>query len=450
MFPGVSIFICPCKEISSAQQKIWKKAFSVTKEINEHTTHIVVGRRSITKAEVSQQAKANVDVAKYYCVHYDWIVESIKLKRIQLESHYVVNFENIITIPKRRRIESYVSQPSPLVTLGDEQIYAYGLGTLPWGVSYPDVTLRPEIELIWDIFAMAQRYVSPHQLYIDTADTYCSDQNDIGLVETICGSICNATNDIDQMSKSRAHAKLILNHSHPHVFIGTKGGMTRTGSESSGWRLANYTTVADWVSCIRNSVLRLGYGEGRSLPLWMVHHCAEDDSSWDIVLSACAQSIQEGLVKHIGLCNVSVMRFEYCVSRASSLGFRIVCIQQNYSLWNRAAEKSLPPNPSRRCEMGTLEMCREYGVPFLAYGALGGSSARNGSVSLESDFPDVVDMALLKGVSPHSLVLAYMRHRWPCIVHIVGARSLDHVEDYYRSVESVRFTETELLILDQL
>jgi aryl-alcohol dehydrogenase-like predicted oxidoreductase len=100
-----------------------------------------------------------------------------------------------------------------------------------------------------------------------------------------------------------------------------------------------------------------------------------------------------------------------------------------------------------------LPYCHEHGIPFFPYGALGGHDARMGRVSLARDFPRLARMAENKGVSPHQLALAYMRQKWPLIVHIVGARSKERVDELVKLGKPegmVLFTRDEMDELDAL
>ena len=89
-----------------------------------------------------------------------------------------------------------------------------------------------------------------------------------------------------------------------------------------------------------------------------------------------------------------------------------------------------------------VDTCQAEGIAFLPHGALGGLKARRGERSLVDRWPGLAPMASGLGVSPHALVLAWMRHRWPCIVHIAGARREAHVRDCHASLR-VRLSEQE-------
>ena len=358
MFSNIVAIVCPCREVVSAQIRVWKKYISISKSVNADITHIIVGRRDITIDDISLQLKwKNEDVSKLICVHFDWIVESIKQRQPLPPDNYLIDALNEKQRIKRQRVEQLVPKPPDTVILGNIPVFAYGMGSLPWGVSYPDPSLQPSTLTVQEMVRLATEKVRPHALYIDTADTYCPDGNNMGYVESLLadtilvpGASFHAGGSVDPAEQRSgapymSHQDMIrsggntstasmetptsppsrgecnvdpsttnMSHSRtplPAVVVGTKGGMTRFGADSTGWRPALYTTQQQWEECIRSSVARLGYDVSRPLPLWMVHHCPEDDAIWTVVLLACGQVVREGLVRYIGLCNVTVSRFEF-------------------------------------------------------------------------------------------------------------------------------------------
>lgn len=304
----------------------------------------------------------------------------------------------------------------------------------------------------------------------------CADSKEYGYVEKILKHVCNSlcftstfsgsvecgqsTEDEDGAAGTSAMQPML-----PPV-IGSKGGMMRINARPDGWRFASYNSDVDqWEACIRGSVERLGGSRDRPLQLWQVHHCHA--INWNAVMSACDRVLKDGLVLNIGLCNVTVADVKLCQQLAD---FPIVSVQNHYSLWDRAAEKPLPINASKSCMKGMLQFCTDQQIPFIAHGkisfhytvrplvglsfpiaccvlicvgALGGTAARRGTRNLVADFPQVVAMATAKQVSPYVLTLAWMRHHWPCILHIVGSRHVAHFQDL-KVAYNVRFTREEL------
>ncbi|CAM9684303.1 unnamed protein product, partial [Ectocarpus fasciculatus] len=256
--------------------------------------------------------------------------------------------------------------------------------------------------------------------FLDTADTYCRGRHDVGYMERVLNEACR--------DKS--------------VIIGTKGGMVRIGSESNSWREANYTTSAEWENCIRASLERLNY-HSDPLPLWMVHHCKKNKASLEALMTACQVLVRENRIVHIGLCNVTVAEVEFCQKFLP-----IACVQNKYSLYHRIAEKPLHVDSSRviasNTQRGMIDYCTEKQIPFLAYGVLGGVSARRGDCSLKVDFPEIARQAHRKGVAPQILVLAWIRHRFPIVMPLVGSRSIQKLTELRKAYE-VRFSAEDML-----
>jgi len=79
----------------------------------------------------------------------------------------------------------------------------------------------------------------------------------------------------------------------------------------------------------------------------------------------------------------------------------------------------------------------------MPYGVFGGVQHRDGRRSVQEDFPSIVEMAKEKKASPEVLILAWMRQRFPCIVHITGARSKQHILDNAQS-KQVHLTSEDI------
>ena len=120
---------------------------------------------------------------------------------------------------------------------------------------------------------------------------------------------------------------------------------------------------------------------------------------------------------------------------------------------------------------GVLQYCADKSIPFIAYGALGGLKARQkkrdishsfpgklqpqltthigtpayitAATTNHTSFPGLVRAAEAKGFSVHAVALSLIRHKYPCVVHIVGARCAEHVQDTARA-KLVRFKKTEI------
>lgn len=110
----------------------------------------------------------------------------------------------------------------------------------------------------------------------------------------------------------------------------------------------------------------------------------------------------------------------------------LVSVQNEFGLYDRRAEKPCPSASGRPVpksnKAGLLQLCKDKGLVFLPYGALGGLKSRRKVRDLAADFPELAVLAQRKGVSAHALALAWMRAKWPhCVIPLVGTRCTANV-----------------------
>ena len=163
-------------------------------------------------------------------------------------------------------------------------------------------------------------------------------------------------------------------------------------------------------------------------------------------LQALAELVRAGKVRHIGLSNETPWGVSEFLRCAESLGLpKIVSIQNAYHLMNRTFEA------------GLAEVCRHAHVGLLAYSplAFGWLSGKyladpqaKGRVTLFPGFgqrynkPNVpaaakeyVRIANEAGLSPAQMALAYARTRWFTGSVILGATSLQQLNENLDSAE---------------
>lgn len=278
-----------------------------------------------------------------------------------------------------------------------------GYGTITLGIKYPVATRRPTAEVA---IQLVQDAISSGVTLIDTADTYCGDGHDLHYVEKLI---------------SRA----ILTHPNQdlarEVVVATKTGMIRIGESSSSWRPGD-CSPAGVRRAVEASRAALGV---ETIDLWQLHHTS-DVKDLEAVLEEVVAMVREKKIRSVGLCNATAVNIELALA---TTGLPLVSIQNHFSPWERAAEEPLPPNPAKTCKKGILRLCQTHGLAFLPHGALGGVKARDGRVSVRRDFPNLSPIAQSKGLSPEALVLAWMRSKWPCIVHIASALSIERIKE---------------------
>jgi aryl-alcohol dehydrogenase-like predicted oxidoreductase len=164
--------------------------------------------------------------------------------------------------------------------------------------------------------------------------------------------------------------------------------------------------------------------------------------------------IKEGKVKHFGLSEAGMEN----IRRAHAVQ-PVAAIQNHYSLWQREPEE------------GTLALCEELGIGFVAWGPLG-QGFLTGKITRDMKFDDpsdlrstfprfskdaleanfaVVDflkeLANRKGATPAQIALAWLLAQKPYIVPIPGATSLEHLDDNLPAAQ-LQLSEADMREID--
>jgi aryl-alcohol dehydrogenase-like predicted oxidoreductase len=185
-------------------------------------------------------------------------------------------------------------------------------------------------------------------------------------------------------------------------------------------------------AAIDASLRRLGTDH---LDLWFLHF-PDPAVRVEETVSAMAEQVSAGKVRHLGLSNVDAAELH-----AAAAVHPITAVQGEYSLWNRQAERSLLP------------ACAEVGAGFVAWGPLGsgfladarfldrtaGELPRTDFRSRDSRFAGdnlaananrfapLRDMAAAKGYTTGQLALAWLLAKG--VVPIPGTRSPEHLTE---------------------
>eukprot|EP00808_Paulinella_micropora_P013385 g77129.t1 len=311
--------------------------------------------------------------------------------------------------------EDWLAVPDWTVTLCGRQVSALGMGVMPLCVDYPNT--RPSRgEALVVLHAALEVGVR----FFDTADTYCRDGQELHYGEALVAEAVRTWKD----GAARAE-----------VVVATKGGMTRLGSKSNSWR--NFVSPAQLKTTIVASAAALG----GAIDVWQLHHPPESKKhSLASCIEVAAQAVADGLVRAVGLCNASRAEVEEAAQVVP-----LALLQDKLSIYELQSQSKA----AKQREMA-LQYCTRKKIPFAAYGVLGGTPRRQRKLrSVSEAFPVAAAMARGKGVSTESLLLAYLKHRYPCVLHIPGARTAAHVKDS-SSAKTVRFTRTDMSALDML
>jgi pyridoxine 4-dehydrogenase len=152
-----------------------------------------------------------------------------------------------------------------------------------------------------------------------------------------------------------------------------------------------------------------------------VHGPAEGSIAKPLTVLADLQ--RQGLIRHIGLSNVT--RAQIVEGRAIC---DIVCVQNHYNLAHRADDDLID------------ELARE-GVAYVPYFPLGGFTPLQSST--------LSDVARRLGATPMQVALAWLLRRAPNILLIPGTSSLKHLRENL-AVAALELTDEALAALDQV
>ncbi len=274
--------------------------------------------------------------------------------------------------------------------------------------------------------------------FFDTADVYS-----FGESERILGRALEAA-DVDRRD----------------VVVATKVGspMTEEGrmGEYDGFNINRGGLSRHHImhACER-SLERLGVDY---IDLYQVHRW-DPDTPIEETLRALTDLVRRDRVRYIGCSNWSVRHLRRALTISENTGLeRFVSLQPYYSLVGRDLEYELLP------------LCREEGLGVLPWsplagGFLTGKYRREGAEETgrrsEFEFPPVDtdmgyeavealdEMAERKGATIPQLALAWLRHRSGVTSIIVGARTMDQLEENVGCVD-VDFEEEELERLDEI
>ncbi len=204
-------------------------------------------------------------------------------------------------------------------------------------------------------------------------------------------------------------------------------------------------------SACEASLKRLGVD---CIDLYYVHR-VNPSQPIEETMEALASLVQEGKIKHIGLCEVSAQTL-----RKAHTVHPVTALQTEYSLWTRDVEAEILPT------------CRELGVGFVPYSPLGrGFLTGTYSANMEYEKGDfrsllprfseeniqanlkivegVKAISADKGCTPAQLALAWLMAQGDDIVPIPGTRRIKYLSDNIGSVD-VALTEEDFVRIEKV
>src|SRR5678815_1223080 len=191
---------------------------------------------------------------------------------------------------------------------------------------------------------------------------------------------------------------LIREALHPYdgIVVATKGGYTRHGPDL--WEELGRPEYLR--QCVLMSMRRLGV---ERIDLWQLHRI-DDRTPRDEQFGVIADMQREGLIRHVGLSEVSVADIE-----EARRHFAVVSVQNMYNLVSRGSED-------------VLDFCEREGIAFIPWYPLGaGRLAREGTV---------LDRVAKKlGATGAQVALAWVLQRSRVMLPIPGTSRVSHLDE---------------------
>lgn len=211
---------------------------------------------------------------------------------------------------------------------------------------------------------------------------------------------------------------LIREALHPYngLVIATKGGLTRQGPD----RWAPVGRPEYLRQAVHMSLTRLGV---ERIDLWQLHRI-DPQVPADEQFGVIREFVDEGLVRHVGLSEVSVPELE-----AARAILDVVSVQNLYNAGNRSSE-------------ALVDYCTVHGIGFIPWFPLGNRAL------LAPDGP-LADVAVEVGCTPSQAALAWLLQRSPVILPIPGTGSVGHLIENCLA-GPVRLTDAQVARIDAL
>jgi len=231
--------------------------------------------------------------------------------------------------------------------------------------------------------------------FLDTSDAYCWDDSESGHNERLI-----------------ARALATWSGDGSRVLVATKGGLTRPRGDWVADGRARHLAAACEAS-------RRALGVDR-LHLYQLH-APDPRTPFSTSVRALAALKRDGLVEHIGLCNVTVGQIEQARQIAD-----IHSVQVELSVWHEANISS-----------GVVEYCIANGIRLIAHRPLGGAQRARRT---RSD-PLLIDLAARHETTPFAIALAWLRDLSDLIVPIPGPTRIEHAALIGRASDIALTTE---------
>lgn len=196
--------------------------------------------------------------------------------------------------------------------------------------------------------------------------------------------------------------ELIAEALHPYpqgLVIATKGGFERSGPNQ--WSINAHPDHLQ--KALEGSLQRLKVD---TIDLYQLHR-VDPDVPYEKTLEFLQRIQEEGLVKHIGLSEVSVEQ----IKKAQEY-VKIVSVQNKYSFDYRKWEAE-------------LEYCRRNDMAFIPWNPMNAGN--------EEALAKLDEIARKYDASPHQIALSWLLQHSPNILLIPGTSKVKHLEENFKA-----------------
>jgi pyridoxine 4-dehydrogenase len=192
--------------------------------------------------------------------------------------------------------------------------------------------------------------------------------------------------------------KLIREALYPYdgLFIATKGGLVRVSQEDRWMDGRPEHLIAE----AKRSCDKLGVS---SLDMWQLHRI-DGEVPMDEQFGAIRTLLDEGIIRHAGLCEVSVREIE-----AAAKIFPVATVQNRYNFLDRRSEM-------------VLAHCTAQGIGFIPWYPL-----RAGALAVPGS--PLATIAARRHATPAQIALSYLLHLSPVMLPIPGTSKVAHLEE---------------------
>ena len=275
-----------------------------------------------------------------------------------------------------------------------KQVMPIGLGAMPLSLA-----TRPDEATAMEVI---HAFINGGGNFIDTANVYCKDDNDIGHNEKLIHKALTKFGRLDD------------------VVVATKGGLTRPkgrwdNNASPGWLRK---------SC-EKSLMDL---DTDSIFLYQLH-APDPGIPLTESVGELARLKEEGKIQHIGLSNVNTREIMTALTVAPILSVQNRC--------NVLEKKSF--------KAGVVDLCEKEGIVFIPHSPVGGHFDH---IKLAASKP-LKTIAGKYDVSVYQIVLAWLLHKGNHILPIPGASKISSITDSLKAT-SVKLDKDDMKILDQI